>query len=200
MLYADMVPWVMARANGLPEWEAIEAMRNACIEFCQQTYVLTTGSEVTIDGTELPVIDLTLGVVAIVEARIDGDEILVTYTNDPAVDELEDGEYALQYTNPNNAELTPPATLASPVTISMLLAIAPGPTSTEVDDYLWQRYSEALKSGALYRVLADPGRPWANERAAGYHKTKFEQAIDMAAATTSVNRRQTANRLRVRPT
>lgn len=199
MLYLDMISALLVRAKGCPEFEAVDAMRNACIEFCTETYWLTTGNQVVVDGTEVPVTDLHTQVVDILDAKIDGEDVLVTHLNDPAIEQLDDGCYALQFTDPNNPQLTPPATTDAPVTIDLLLAIAPGPESTEITDLLWQRWSEALKHGALCRLLEVPGKPWSNADAANYHRANFAKAMTTAAAQAGRNRQNVARRLRVKP-
>lgn len=204
MLLIDLVQRMFSRAKGLPEAEAVDALRNACIEFCQKTYVLTTGAQVVVDGTEVPVVDLTVAVVDVVEAEVGGKNVLVTHLNDPRADDISAGDdpdydYALRFAEPNNMELTPPATTDAPVTLDLLIVVAPGPDATEIDDFLWQRYHEPLLSGALYRVLAEPGRPWSNPEAAVFHKDRFDAAMEDAKAWAAKNRQTTARKLRVTP-
>lgn len=202
MFYKDMVAGMFSRAKGLPRAEAADAMRDTCIDFCKRTYALVTGAEVAINGTEVPAIDFVGMVLDIVEARIPGKSVLVTYINDPRADDIEAGndpdyDYAITYAEPNNAQLVPAATEDAPVTVEFLLAVAPGPESTEVDDFIWQRYSDGLKHGALYRVLEEPGRPWSNPSSAAYHKTEYERAVRAGESFASKNRRVVAQELRV---
>lgn len=201
MLYADMVQWVLSRAKGCPEDEAIDAMRNACIEFCEKTYFLTEGTTTVFDGTDAPDIDLDRQVIDILEARIQGeDEPIPIYAmNDPDIDEMEEDDTALIFADPNHAEVIPTPTAEAPVTIEMLIAYAPGPTSNEVPDILWLRNSEALKNGALGRVLAVPGEAWSNDTKAAYHLGLFAAAITRVAGQTGRNRLTTSRRLRVKP-
>lgn len=204
MDYTEALGPVLARVEGCPIDLATEALRNSCMDFCVRTRWLTTGITVTLDGTQSPTFDLDRQVVDILEARVDGEQVLVTYLNDPRADVIADGEdpdydYALRFTDPNNAELTPPATAAAPVNLEMLIVIAPGPTSTAIDVGLWRHWSEALKFGALWRLYEEPGKPWANEKAALYCKGMYEQAITKAASETGLNHTKPARRLRTRP-
>lgn len=199
MRYVDMIDAVLARCKGCPTAEAVDAMRNTCMEFCTDTYWLTTGNQIVVDGTQVELTDLETQVVDVIEARIADETILVTYLNDPAIADLAIGEYALQFTDPNNGVLTPAATVDAPVTIDLLLAIAPGPSSTEVTDLLWQRWSEALKSGALARLMAEPGTAWWNPDTATYHRALFADAKAKASAQAGRNRMNVARRLRVQP-
>lgn len=202
MLYRDMVQGtVLSRAKGCPEDEAIDAMRNACIEFCEKTYFLTDGSTVEVTGADVPDLELSAQVLDIIEARIQGeDEPLAVYPmNDPRIDELDDDESAVVFADPNHPQLIPTPSADAPVTLELLLAIAPGPTSTEVPDILWLRNSEALKHGALGRLLAIPGEAWSNDAKASFHLGLFAEAITRVAMKSGQNRRTTSRRLRVTP-
>lgn len=206
MLYVDMLNAVLVRAKGCPEDEAADAMRNACMEFCTETRFLTEGTQVVIDGTEVDLTDMDRQVLDVIEARVDDELILVTYMNDPDLDELNSSQYAyaLTFADPNHAQLQAAVaenapSVAAPVTIDMIVCYAPGPTSTEVPDLLWLRHSEALKSGALCRLLEEPGKAWSNPQLADYHRAKFMDAMTKAAADLGRNRQTTARRLRVRP-
>jgi hypothetical protein len=204
MDYVDVLGPVLARVEGCPIELATEAMRNSCMDFCVRTRWLTTGITLTLDGTQVPTFALDQQVVDILEAKIGDDAVYVTYLNDPRVDEIEDGEdpdydYALRFTDASNAVLTPEPTVADPVNLEMLIVIAPGPTSTGLHEGLWRRWSEGLKFGALWRLYEEPGKPWANEKAALYCKGMYEQAIATAQAEASVNHTKPARRLRVIP-
>lgn len=199
MEYLDMLKGVLTRVRGCPEGEAEDAMRNACMEFCTDTRVLMTGMTVTVDGTEVFTPQFQTQVLDIFEARIAGEQILVTHANDPCVLELGPDEHAITFVDPSFCELTPPATTLAPVTLELLVATAPGPESTGVNDLLWLRHSEALKSGALARLFAMPGVAWSNPELAVYHEGKFREAIKKAASDNGRNRVQPGRRLRVRP-
>lgn len=209
MLYTDVLGPLLARAEGCPRALAVDALRNACIEFCAETRWLTTGSQVVLDGTQVPSFDLNVQVLDICEAKVGDDPVLVTYLNDPAAEpdalaECGDYDYALRFADPNNPTLTPATgvaapSVAAPVTVDLVLCVAPGPESTEIQTDLWRRWSEALKHGALERLLAEPKKPWSDTQLAAYHGGKFRDAITKAASEAGRNRTQPGRRLRVKP-
>lgn len=200
MFYADVLTPLLARLEGCPSALVVDALRNACIEFCSRTRWLTTGAQIVSDGENEPTFAQDINVLDICQARIDGTDILVTYINDPDLDDLEDDDNAITFaTDPNNIELRIPGTTDVPITVDFVLCIAPGPESIEIPDELWRRWSEALKDGALLRLYAEPNNPWSNPQSAGYHGGRFESAITLAAAEAGRNRIQPARRLRVRP-
>lgn len=188
MLFTDMIAGVLARARGCPRETATNAMRNACMEWCRNTYCLTEGVRVTVDGIDVPSLDMDQVVYDILDAWVGSTPVRITHMNDPEVERLDVDEYALTYADPANIQLTPPGTVEVPVTLDMLVAFGPGPEATEVSALLWQRYSEWLTSGALYRVLEEPGNSWTNEKSAAYHKTRYEDAMTSEAAFLGRNR------------
>jgi hypothetical protein len=195
MIYEDMLKGVLGKVEGCPTSEAVDAMRNTCMEFATETRCLLTDSTTATTGT-LGSLDLTLQVLDIIDASIDGRPVCVTYVNDTALTELRAPDYGLTFSDPSVVTLTP--TPPAAVNLRLVRVIAPGPESTEVPDVLWLRHSEALKHGCLARLMAAPGQPWANAPLAGYHDTKYQRAIEAAAAEHSVNRKQTGRRLRVK--
>lgn len=199
--YSNMVQWVLSRAKGCPEDEAIDAMRNACIEFCERTYFLTDGSTVVLPLVDTPDLDLTTQVLDIIEARIEGEDtpLPIYPMNAPELDNLASDQYALTFADPNAPELIPAPTADAPVTLELVMAYAPGPESQEVPDVLWLRHSETLKSGALGRVLSTPGEAWSDDAKAAFHLGRFEAAITRAAADIGRTRINTSRRLRVKP-
>lgn len=196
MLYLDMLKGVLGKVKGCPEDEAVDAMRNACMEFCMDTRWLTSDTTTATTGT-LGALDMTLQVLDIVDAWIDGVQIPVTYLNDPALLDLGPTEYALTFDDASVVKLTP--TPPAAVNLRLLKVIAPGPESTQVADVLWLRHSEALKHGCLARLMAAPGQSWANPALSVYHRGEFDAAITKAAAEAGLNRKQVGRRLRVKP-
>jgi hypothetical protein len=198
MLYQDMLRGVLGRVEGCPEDEAINAMRNACMEFCASTYVLTVGSTIVVDPLDLSTtIPTDAQVIDIIEARIDNQPILVSWLNDPRLDELCTGEFAITFADPNLATLIPSP--IEPITVELLVVMAPGPDSVEVADTVWLRYSEALEHGCLARLLEQPAKIWANTSVAAWHRAKFDDAIKQASQKAARNRQTTARVIRSTP-
>lgn len=199
MLYMDMIGDVLAEAQGCPRETAMRAMRNACMEWCRRTYCLTEGSQVVFDGIDVPSLDMDQVVYDIVDAWVGDDPVLITHQNDPEIEQLDTGRYAITYADPANLELHPPASVDAPVTVDLMVAFGPGPQSTEITGLLWQRYSEWLTSGALYRVLAMPGKSWSNAQLAEYHQGRYELRMNSEAAFLGRNRVNNGQLLRVKP-
>jgi hypothetical protein len=197
MLYLDMLKGVLGQAKGCPEDVAAEAMRDACMQFMTETRCFLDDDIVSTTGTVPAVAGMTEQVVDIVDASIDGAPVLVTFINDPAIEDLRGDDYALTFTDPSgDLTLTPTPTAA--VNLRLLRVMAPGPESTGVADVIWLRHSEALKHGCLARLLAT-SKPWGDGSAAVFHESKFRDAITKVTAEHGINRKQVARRLRVKP-
>lgn len=192
MLILDMLNSVLGRAPGCPESEAAQQMLNACMEFCERTYWLTEPVTITTPGQT---VSLDAQVLDIIEAKIGADDLLITYVNDPQIDALSPGKYALTFADPSYPLIAP--TPPDGTEIYLLIVSAPGPAAQAVADVLWLRHSEALTHGALARLLAEPKKPWSDSQTAMYYRGLFDEAMRRAAADAGRNRKTTGRRLRV---
>lgn len=200
MLIENMVRRVLVEAEGCPESLALEDMRDACIEWCERTYCLTTGLTVdTVPGDQDPgAIDMgQLITLQILSARVDGEDVDVLAANDPATQHVTEACPAIVYATPDQPVLIPAPT--RPRSVELYLAVGLGPEVEELPDFVWQRYSRHLIDGALSKVLARQGKPWSNPNEAERRRQLFERAINTEAPRIGVNRVTTAQRLRVTP-
>lgn len=193
-----MLKSVLGQAKGCPEIEVAAAMRKACTEFLTDTRCMLGDDVVSTTGTVPAVADMLSQVVDVVEASIEGDPVFVTYVNDPDIKCLMDGAYALTFEDPSG-DLTLTPTPPAAVNLRLMRLFSLGPEATQVADWVWRRHSEALEHGCLYRLLAMTHKPWADPGAAGFHETKFRDAVTKVKAEHGINRKQVARRLRVKP-
>lgn len=202
LTFNDLAPTVAARVEGCPHGLTVEALRDAAIEFCVKTRTHTIGQQLVLDGTETPNFSLDEQVIDIIDASIGGkrDNVRISYANDPSdEDELEAGKYRIRFVDANNFEIQPAPTLLAPVTIDLMVVVAPGPTAGGIHFDLWRRHHEALRSGALARLFMEPTKPWSNPQLGAHHDGKFREAITKEAFNAGRNRTQPARRLRVKP-
>jgi hypothetical protein len=78
----------------------------------------------------------------------------------------------------NSVQLAPIPDAAYALTAQV--ALMPLPTSTVLNDDLWNRHSDAIIDGTLYRLYRMPNKSWSSQPLAGYHRVMFEDAIDHA--------------------
>ncbi|HEY1129134.1 MAG TPA: hypothetical protein VGF12_07005 [Roseateles sp.] len=198
MDFLNMLKGVLGQVKACPEAEAAAAMRNACAEFLTETRCMLGDDVIATDGTVPALADMLSQVVDVVEASIEGEDVHVTYYNDPALRDLGPTDWRLTFKEPSG-ELTLTPTPPAAVNLRLIRILSVGPEAIQVADWVWRSHSEALTHGCLARLLAMANKPWADGAAAVFHETKFREAITRVAASHSVNRKQVARRLRVKP-
>jgi len=198
MMYLDMLKGVLGKVSGCPEDEAVDAMRNTCAEFCEETRCWTIWEIVTVPaGGAYGAIDMERKVIDIVEAKIGDKPVDVYALNAPELQDLGPSELAITLETPDVLALQPAPTAA--VQLALFRAFAPGPESTEIPDAIWLHHAEALRGGCLARLMSAPAQSWANPNLSIYNRTLFESAMKKAAAAYGINRKQVGRRLRVKP-
>lgn len=195
MLLIDTLRQVLGKVGGCPEGEAVDAMRDTVIEFCAKTRCWSKWDAIPTTGTA-GAIDMALQVVDIIDAEIGGVPIAVLEQNAPELKNRRSDEMVLVFEHPNIVTLVP--TPSAEVTLNLFRAFAPGPEAEEFPDFIWLRHSEALRQGCLGRLFASPGAAWEKPALSGTNTMAFQAAINDAAAEYGINRKTTAQRLRVR--
>ena len=77
--------------------------------------------------------------------------------------------------------LNPPAQQAG--TLTAVIAVKPIPGCDTVDDALLNDWAEAISHGAIYRLQAQPEKPW-SANAAEYHRAEYFRLQSIAARQT----------------
>jgi hypothetical protein len=199
MLFSNIAHSVLSHVAGCPEDLAASAVRDAAIEFCFESRCLITSIDVSVGPGGVDIIDTANQVVDVLDAKINGETVCVSYINDSEAIAKADAESSsvILMTDPNNIVLYPDPTVAT--SVQLLVALAPGPSSTDLYDEAWKRHSEAIRFGALTRLFEVPKRAWSDPQLAIYYRGKFEESIKKAQANTHKSHELKARRLRVRP-
>lgn len=200
MKFIDAVDKVMHLVPGCPEQEAVEALRYAVIEFCTKSLTITRW----VDKTSAALTFATTGeaatqVVGIFDARVNGVQAVVLHMNSSDLDDADDENPVITHTEDLNSSIAITPAPSTTVPVRLLVALAPTPDANEFSDHLWMMRREALKAGALARLLADPDAPYRNEQRAAVYRAQFDEAIESASVAASVNRTTSSRRLRVTP-
>lgn len=201
MKFIDCISKFAHLAPGCPEPELVDALRFAVIEFCESTHILTewvqkTAGDLTFDTAgeagRIPI--------AIFDAYVGEYQADILHLNAAALKDATAERPAITYRDSMLA--TSLAITPAPVPstqVRLLTSFAPNPDANEYPDHLWTMKRDALRSGALARLLSEPGTKYANEGLSVKYRSEFEAAISKAATAASVNRRTSAVRLRVTP-
>lgn len=88
----------------------------------------------------------------------------------------------------------PSAALASGILAK--ISVKPAQAATDIDDAIWEKYLEAIASGAKARLFAMKKKPWTDATLAAYHGGIFNEEI--AQARLAAHRGHTRARLRVK--
>lgn len=190
---------ILSRAPGCPDEVAIDALRDAAIEWCRGTYMLTAAQSVTSVGATLtPAPGAGLEVIDVPGIVVAGEPVPVLPLNSPEIELASADCPACTFTGWPGALTIHPTPVAN-ISASVVYVTCPTADAEEMPDVLWSRHREALIAGAVARVLADDGVPWAKPGLAGAMRIRFDEELAKHAGLYGRNRFATACRLRVKP-
>jgi hypothetical protein len=205
--YESFLPEVLPYVPDCPEIVAVNAIRNACIDFCDKSlYWLYTHDPVTtldnVSTYELELPDYTTSV-AILDAW---------YNNMPLIPQGEDElrrilplnwptlygtpKYLTQQ-NPGEVILVPYPLIGLSQGLNMTIALKPTRDSVDIDDSIYENWAEGIGYGARARIHALPHQSFSDPVASVKYEAMFNTAI--GKATVARNRGLARTVQRVRP-
>ena len=174
------LPLIRGRLPGCPDLILVDAIRDACIEFCQRTQLLTEDLSVDVVANEravelLPDTDLTWEVLKVWRA---GGEPL-TPVNRQALAEQDDdvntGTPGYYYVEGDRYLVLGPVPDANE-TLQVRVTLRPKDNATRVHDVLWQDYRQPLCAGARAWVRRHYGE-WVNPQTEAEDRKLFEYSL-----------------------
>lgn len=193
--YTSFFPHVIPEAQGVAEIIAINAIRNACIEFCEKSLILTRDhTPVTIQKGEVDYdFDPPTGylVTKVMKAWLDNtplDPMSPDAIKKASVYNRDFASYQDESSTPTaylqkderTVSLWPPADKEYSNGLTMRVALKPTRAGDSVEDVLFEDYAEVIASGALSRLMMSVGKPYTNEKMAAVHRGFFEKGINLA--------------------
>jgi hypothetical protein len=191
MRFIDLLPQLLGEVPGCPDITAINALRNATIEFCTEApgawAELQEDSQVLASEVHTYEVEAPAGarVLKVLEAWVNGEPLIPKTQADISRLmpnwQLDRGNLP-QYFNSVGGRtqvrvfptpLNPPANAA----LLFRVAYAPSINSPRLDDSLANEHFEALMSGAKARLMAMANKAWTSAQLAVYHGEKFQNAI-----------------------
>ena len=207
VLYSKFLTEVIPYVPDCPEIAATNAVRNACIEFCDKSdYLLHHHDLITLIPNqleyELDLPDETI-LARVVDAActnmqmrfVSEDHLRAIYPIDWRVQQGRP-QYVTQL-SPNEVRFVPYTTLKLQNAVRLTLALRPTRDSTGVDSSLHERWVEHISFGARARLHDTPNQPYYNPEAAMKFRALFEAAI--GEARIERYRGLTRANLRIRP-
>ena len=195
--YDVFLPDVIQFVRDVPEIVAIQAVRNAAIQFCEETRVLQTNLDpmtgvATVSEYEMDPCKYHK-VVDIMEAWY-GDQLLIP----KAVEELTriyrtsnwndlDGNPYYYFRNrTQEITLVPTPKVTEQAKLKLRVALAPMRSASVVDEELYERYLEYITVGARARLYDTANQPYYDPKAAMIYTKRFNDG--MAEVRTRVNK------------
>lgn len=204
--YDTLLPEVLMHAANCPEPVAVNAIRNACIELCEETLLYTQPLDaIAISANEsVYPVEAPSGydVVQVMKPLFFEGAKLVDFAdmNVTAYTEwaTQTGEQPLAWTcfSPGEITVYPIPTVSSSIGLTGRIALAPTSTSTGVEAWVLSDNRMALAAGALAQILDYPDQPFTNPKKAAQRALEFK--VYLANKRADVNSGFMRSSLRVK--
>lgn len=205
--YETFFPEVLPYVHDVPEFVAVNAIRNACIEFCDKSlYLQYTHDPITllprVSEYQLELPDDTVS--ARVVAGWVGN-LPLTFKSEEDLQRIYPLDWRQMGGRPQYlTQRVSWEVIVAPFSdykmlngMKLIVALKPSRSSTTVDRVIHERWAEAIGFGARARLYDTPNQPYYDPQSAMKYRTWFESAI--GEAKTERNRGLTRNTTRVRP-
>lgn len=192
--YTDFLDEVMPHVPGCSVTVATNAIRNACVEFCEKTNILQVDHDLVTTLANVPDYDLepptNYLVARIMRAWFKNDtltpaapdevaSIRVFNTNAEGADGTATPKFIFQK-DERTFSVYPVPKETSRNAITMRIALKPTRSSTTIDDKIFEEYLEVIANGAKARLMLMPSKPYTNPDLAGVNNALFQQGINAA--------------------
>lgn len=186
--YDVFLPEVVQYVKDVPEIVAIQAVRNATIQFCEETRVLQsnldpmTGVATVSEYEMIPCKDHK--VVDIMEAWY-GDQLLIPKAVEELTriyrtsnwNDLDGNPYYYFRSRTQEITLVPTPKVTVQAQIKLRVALAPTRAATAVDSELYERYVEYIALGARARLYDTPNQPYYEPKSAQLYLKRFNDGM-----------------------
>lgn len=181
---SEVIPYV----RDVPEMVALQAVRNAAIQFCEMTRVLQLNLE-PMDVTQSVSkyeFDPPIGykIVDIMEAWF-GDQLLIPKPVEEITriyrtsnwNTLDGNPYYYFRDRTQEVQLVPMPKVTETGKLKIRASISPVRASTTVDSELYERYFENIAMGARARLCDTPNQPYYDPKSAQTYLKRFSDAM-----------------------
>lgn len=199
----EFLPLVLTEAPGCPVALAVDAVRQAAREFCEQSRAWRHKSEPTAlwaGRTRYPLHTFEACDVCGILGAAYGSRELKPLAPDAAqfsqATSLEPTHY--RFWEPGEIEVYPIPQADTAAELRVNLALMPGRSTDVLPAFLLDRHGPAICQGAVGKLLMGPGnQPWHNPQMGAVAESRFKAATVLAKMATS--RAGTPGGRRVRP-
>lgn len=207
---ADFLPLVQPFAPGVPQPTALQALRLAAIEWCERTRcwrVIRTITTTVPDRVLIPFPYATVHEIEIAEFNGQKLEPIQFSDIDPDQITVEGGQPKyISQTSPNTLLIYPHAEgslylslfLKPRIDAELDAPVRENTTFLErfgfVPDHIYLQSAEAIKFGALARLLAMPAQDWTDGNAAAAYELRFREKMDAQFSGNVTGQQRAARR------
>lgn len=198
---ATFLPHISPKVLGCPDPLIYNALRSAAFDFCSRSEIWSTRlAAASVTSADFPYsipTDAHAQAVRLLSARCDGASL--TETSYDALDSVEDwdtetGTPANYLFNEDDKLVVYPLPSGTS-TLRLRVVLAPARGAELIDATLDNKWREALASGAIALLCAEPNKPWSNAEQYAYHNNIFEQGV--RDARIEARRRMTTGNISV---
>ena len=204
--FDQFLPEIQPEVPGVPYPVVINAIRNACFDFCRRSLVWNEfqSQKAYTQGTAEYVLTPATGaqIVQVLSLIIDDGRLIPPGSTDETVQarpqwRTQEGlvEWFIQ---PSPGVVHFVAVPNGSGTFVPQVAYAPARDASSVDASLYDLYLEDIKYGALWKLKSIVGEPWADPAGAAYYADLFNRGIGRAVSERTRNNSRAS--LRVAPT
>jgi len=195
--YDVFLPEVMQYCPDVPELLATNAIKQACIEFCEKTryWQVDLDPQMVYAGQSSCSIDTPSGtkLVSVIEAWFNGvllipkstEELTRMYRFTDWRALVSSPLYITQII-PSEIMLVPAPLVNNSSGLTMRVALAPTRASTGVDQDIYESYLEYISYGARARLYGTPKQPYFDKPSSIEYERKFLEAI--SSVRTNINK------------
>lgn len=188
VLLEKFLPFVVAECMGAPEPTAVDALRNACFDFCRRSLWWTERQDIEnyVSGTGEYQLMAPPGavIVAVQSVNLDGERVVAPAATED-VDRMIPGGWTSTGPIQTFVQTRPDALQFIPApnkngTFACIAAYAPSRTTLSVPEGLFTYYLETIVQGALSKLKRMPGQSWTDPAAAVAYERLFLLGVNAA--------------------
>lgn len=185
--YDEFLPEVLPYVHDCAYPVAINAVRNACIEFCDKTdYVTYTHDPISVvAGTASYNLVLPAGteVARILSGWYDGLRMAPKGEEDMRLQfpldwrTMTGRPQYFTHAIPSTVIVVPAPQTDATDALKFIIALRPSRASTTIDDVIYSRFAEQIGWGARSRLYETPNQPYYDPQSAALYRARFQTAI-----------------------
>lgn len=185
--YTSWYDQVLVDIPGVLQALALDAIRNAAIEFCEKSLAWTHEHDPVSIAALVNVYDYSKPANAMVvrplQAWVNEREPILFKTPAELSDLLGDWRAAkgapqfITQVRPTQFYLVPKPTVSIANGLTLRVALKPSRASTGLETFLFEDYLDAITAGAKARLFAMPKKPWTDAGAASNQRDAFDTKI-----------------------